>query len=129
MAGGTSHRQITMDRTGWGEGSGRKVLAGLWGGWPVVAVAILLLAGGAYFYAKRLPPVYKASGRVFMDIAALGQPGQDTERLVSTQADLAFSTPGPTRINKRLHVSTEVVEGRLTVTPAAEGNYFTITGT
>jgi capsular polysaccharide biosynthesis protein len=129
MAGGPSRRQITMDRPGWVEGSGRKLLAALWGGWPVVAVAVLLLAGGAYLYAKRLPPVYKASGRIFLDIDTLGQPGQDTERLVSTQAELAASTPVLTGINKRLGVSTEVVEGRLTVTPAPGGNYFTITGT
>jgi Mrp family chromosome partitioning ATPase/capsular polysaccharide biosynthesis protein len=118
-----------MDHPSWAEGSGRKLLAALWGGWPVVAVAVLVLAGGAYLYAKRQPPVYKASGRVFLNVDALGEPGQDVVRLVSTQAELASSTPVVARMSNQLGVPVEEAEQRLAVTPAEEGNYFTIAGT
>jgi Mrp family chromosome partitioning ATPase len=118
-----------MDEATWVEGSGRKLLAALLGGWPLVAVAALGLAASAYLYAKAQPPTYQASGRVFLSADALGgASGQDLVRFVSTQADLASSSPVLARIGERLGLPVETVLGRLTVSPAEEGNYFTIEG-
>ena len=96
----------------------------------MVATTVLILAGGAYLYAKAQPSTYKASGRVFLNAGALaGESSQDMARLISTQADLASSTPVLIRMSNRLGIPTEEVEQRLTVTPAPQGNYFRVEGT
>lgn len=119
-----------MDRSGWVEGPGRRLIAALWGGWAIVAAAVVLLAGTAYLYAKTQPPVYRASGRVFLRTDVLvGTSGQDPGRLVATQADLASSTPVLRQVSKRSGVPLGEVQQRLTISTAQQSNYLVMTGT
>src|SRR5512132_4380786 len=121
--------EITLDRPNWLDESGRKLFVALRRRWPVVAAVALVLAVGAYAYSKTLPPVYKASGRIFLNTAAGGGAAPDAMRQVNTQAQLAGSTPVLVQISKELHLPPEVIPQRLIVTPDQKGNYFTLDGT
>jgi hypothetical protein len=119
--------EIVLDRPNRVEQSGRRLVAVLWRGWLVVACIALVVAVGAYTYAKWQPVVYKASGRMFLNGNVAD--GQDPVRLVDTQAQLAVSTPVLVEISKRLSLPVEVVQQHLTVIPDEKGDFFTIDGT
>jgi hypothetical protein len=119
--------EIVLDPPSRVEQHGRSLVMVPWRGWLVVAAIALVGAVGAYAYAKAQPPVYKASGRMFLtaDVAN----GQDPMRLVNTQAQLAISTPVLVQMSEQLSLPVEVVQERLTVIPSDKGDYFTIAGT
>lgn len=119
--------EIVSDRPNRVEQHGRGLVAVPWRGWLVVTAVALVAAVGAYTYAKAQPPVYKASGRMFLN-ADVGN-GQDPMRLVNTQAQLAISTPVLVQMSEQLSLPVEVVQKRLTVIPSEKGDYFTIAGT
>ncbi len=100
-------------------------------GWWLILLAALLAGGAAYFFSAQQPPVYRASGKLFIlqapvtggsggtaDYAAIAA----SERLAQTYAELIKTQPVMERVaqNLGLSMTPSQLAGRIHASPVQE---------